>query len=172
MYWNWKPPKTHHKYGHFYWIMSRDFQQCSTMAKHIITVTFCFGPYDSKSSYFSIGFSKRNEHHENPLFQYICLFKTLFAIEVIGIKGVLVACLYVDSISEIRISTFIREERTSCKNSCETDYFTLNPGLCPKILFHFIVWKHSLNLVKYWVLRNTWKSLSIQYFSKLVSYWN
>ena len=54
MYWNWKPPKTlnstHHKYGHFYWIMSRDFQQCSTMAKHIITVTFCFGPYDSKSS--------------------------------------------------------------------------------------------------------------------------
>ena len=45
-------------------------------------------------------FSETNEHHENTLFQYICLFKTLFAIEVIGIEGVLVACLYVFPKSE------------------------------------------------------------------------
>ena len=48
----------HYKYGHFYRIMSTDFQQCSTIAKHIITVTFCFGLYNSKAGDFG---------KENPL---------------------------------------------------------------------------------------------------------
>ena len=92
---------THHKYGHFYGIMSTDSQQCSTIAEHIITVTFWFGPYDLKSRYFLKGeASKTNEHHKNPLFQYICLFKTLFAIGVIGIKGVILASLYLFPKSE------------------------------------------------------------------------
>ena len=64
--------------------------------------------------------------------------------EVIGVKAVLVTCLYVFPNSE-----------SSFKNSSETEYFTLNPGQYPKILFPVTLGKHSLNIVKCWVLQNT-----------------
>ena len=120
MYWNLIPPKTlnstHHKYGHFYGIMSRDFQQCSTISKHIITVTFCFGPYDSKAG---------NFWKENPLdspkklnimntlsFNTFLYSRPCFPIEMIGIKAVLVACLYVFPNSGLVHSYKKREQAT------------------------------------------------------------
>ena len=129
MYWNSISQKalnsTHHKYGHFYRIMSRDFHQCSTMAKHIITVTFCLGPYNLKSRLIlegeSIGFYEKNEHHENPLFQYLLCSRPYLPSEIISIKAVLVACLYVFPNSESVHSYKKREQDT------KTEYFTLNP---------------------------------------------
>ena len=89
----------------------------------------------------------KTEHHENPLFQYLSLFKTLSS----KWNNWYQSCSYglLICISKFKISTFIWKERTSYKNSSVTEYFTLNPGQYPKISFSVTLWKHSLNIVKH-----------------------
>ena len=116
MYWILNPSKTsnstHHKYGHFYWKMSRDFQQCSTIAKHIITVTFCFGPYNLKSRSFLEGESKKLNIMKTLSFNTFFCSRPCLPSEIVGIKAVLVAFSYVFPNSESVNSYKKREQDT------------------------------------------------------------
>ena len=163
MYWNLIPQKTlnstHYKYGHFSWIMSRDFQQCSTMAKHTITVTFCFGPCHLKSQ---LNFgrriqSKKTEHHENPLFQYLSLFKTLSFKWNNQYQSC--SCGLFHMYFQIQNQYIYTRRENMLQKQLWDRIFTLNPGQYLKTSFSVTLWKHSLNVVKCWALWNTWKSL-------------
>ena len=99
----------------------------------------------------------KTEHHKNPLFQYLSLFETLFSKWNNWYQSC--SCGLLVCIFKFRIGTFTWEERTSYKNSFETQSSTLNPGYYPKISFCITVWEHSLNVMKCWVLQNTLKSL-------------
>ena len=120
MYWNSIPQKTsnstYHKYGHFYGIMCRDFQQCSAIAKHIITVTFCFGPYNLKAGNFwkenPLDFLKKINIMKTLSFNTFLCSRPCFSIEIISLKAVLVACSYVFLNSELVYSCEKREQAT------------------------------------------------------------
>ena len=108
MYWNLIPQKklnsTHHKYGHFYRIMSRDFQQCSTMAKHIITVTVILVSTTSKAPKFwkenILDSPKKLNIMRTSSFNTFLCSRPCLPSEIISIKAVLVACSYVFPTSE------------------------------------------------------------------------
>ena len=148
MYWNFNPHKTVHLKTPEKWPFLLNYLQRFSKLRHWLW-------YASAQGYLSLLILDVNkcilwktEHYE-----VLSLSKTSFQVEF------LCKCCYCGLFMcsfQLRINTFIQTERTSNKNRCETDHFTLNPGENPKMLVLITMQKHSLNVMKLWTLWNTW----------------
>ena len=142
---------------HFYWITCRD-SQSSDIGYGIAAA----------QRYLSLWFLEENEcilqkkpEHYEVL--SISAQDTVFQVEYSVWKLLLWLVHMEFPIQNQYIHT---AKRTSNKNICETEHFTLNPGEYPKISVLITMWKHNLNVMKLWMPRNTWKSLQWKDFSK------